>query len=314
MNILIQRSLPDEKIVLFKREFSHHEIRVVLPDDPIDEHLEWANIILSNPNPEEVIEKGRNLKWIQLLSSGIDGYKYFKSAPFQVTTAHGVHPNIIAQHVLMMMLVLERKFRYFEQRQRVHNWDRAARLPGILRGQNLGLIGFGAIARELVKLIKPFGLKIQAVDKFPEPHQQYEDVQVKGMDHFDELLSSSDHIVIALPSTPETRGIVNHQRLRQIKQGAYFHNVARGDLVDESTLVELLQSRHLAGAALDVFEEEPLDADSPLWAMENCIVTPHIAGHYQGLDIDILELFSNNLKRFDKDEPLINLANFEEGY
>jgi phosphoglycerate dehydrogenase-like enzyme len=314
VNILIQRNLPEEVLDTFAQQFAHHDIRVIKSEDSIDEHLEWANIILSNPDPQTILNKALNLKWIQLLSSGFDGYESFKTSPFLVTTAYGIHPYIIAQHVLMMMLILERKHRFFEQRQRERTWVRAARLPGILRAQTLGLVGFGATARELVKLVKPFGLKILAVEKSPKSRQEIKEVQVEGMNCFDELLSNSDHIVIALPSTHETKGIVNADRLRKVKQGAYFYNVARGDLVDESTLIELLQNGHIAGAALDVFENEPLDSDSPFWAMDNCFITPHIAGHHKGLDIDVLELFSENLKRFDNDEQLMNLANFEQGY
>jgi phosphoglycerate dehydrogenase-like enzyme len=314
LNILIQRILPEAEIAGFKETFPQHDIRVIPPQASIQSHLPWAEVILSNPNPQVVLEKAKQLKWLQLLSSGFDGYDSLEQAPFKVTTAHGIHTYTIAKHVLMMMLMFERKQRFFENRQREHHWDRQARLPGLLKGQTLGLIGFGAIAGELVKQVQPFNLQIQAVTKHPQSKAQQQNVSIEGMEFLNTLLSTSDHIVVTLPSTPETRQILTANRISQIKQGAYLYNVGRGDLIEESALTEALENGHLAGAALDVFEHEPLNPESPLWTLDNCIVTPHIAGHHKALDIDILNFFAENLKRFDNGESLLNEANFQRGY
>ncbi len=314
LNILIQRNIPEEAQTAFRDRFPHHEIRVISPQDSIDSHLAWAEVILSNPDAQDIIKNAKSLKWLQLLSSGFDGYEEFEHASFKVTTAHGIHAIIIAEHILMMMLLFERKQRFFEKCQREGKWDRQARLPGLLKGQTLGIIGYGAIAKELLRLVKPFGFKIQAVTRRAESKESDSDISIKGMEYLGDLLSSSDHIVVALPSVAETRQLLNAQRIGKIKDGAYLYNVGRGDLIEESALIESLESGHLGGAALDVFESEPLDNDSPLWKMDNCIITPHIAGHHKGLDLDILEFFSDNLDRFDNNQPLNNEANFKRGY
>ena len=134
------------------------------------------------------------------------------------------------------------------------------------------------------------------------------------MESLNHLLASSDHIVVTLPSTPETRYTLSSSRIQQIKKAAFLYNVGRGNLIEESALIASLENGRLAGAALDVFEHEPLSPDSPLWNMENCIVTPHIAGHHRDLDIDMLHFFARNLRRFDRSQPLINPANFQRGY
>lgn len=314
MNILIHRNLPDAEVEAIQTAFPQHEIRVITPQEPIEEHLPWAEVILANPAPKQVLEEADNLKWIQLLSSGFDGYESFEHAPFKVTTAHGIHSFTIAQHVLMMMLLFERNQRFFENRQREHRWDRQARLPGLLNGQTLGLIGFGAIAHDLASLVKPFNLKIQAVTKQPQSKSKLPDVSIEDMKFLDTLLNTSNHIVVTLPSTPETRQILTATRISQIKPGAYLYNVGRGNLIEESALIEALKNGHLAGAALDVFENEPLASDSPLWTLDNCIVTPHIAGHHKNLDVDILHFFGENLARFENDQPMKNEANFRRGY
>lgn len=314
LKILIQRDLPNNKIDEFRSRFARHDVKVIHPADPIENHLAPADIILSNPDPKSVLEIATNLKWIQLLSSGIDGYLNFKDAPFKVTTAHGIHASPIAEHVLMSMLQFERKQRFFECRQKECVWDRQARLPGLLKNRALGFVGYGSIAAELVKLVKPFNLEIQAVTRRPESKSPPPAVRLLGMEFLDTLLNTSDHIVITLPSTEETRHIISSERLGLMKKGAYLHNVARGNLIDEKALIDALRADHLGGAALDVFEREPLQSGSPFWRLDSCFVTPHIAGHHRNLDIEIFELFTRNLERFEGGQSLVNEADFSRGY
>ncbi len=314
MNVLIHRTLTQEAVSRFEAEFSHHDIRVIDAAEPIEPHLPWAEILLANPPADHTLKQAGQLRWVQLLSSGFDGYTSFKDASFKVTTAHGLHAFTIAQHVLMMMMILERRQPFFSKRQSERIWDRLARLPGLLKGQTLGLVGYGAIASALVNLVRPLGLVVKAVTKRPALKPPDNAVSIAGMEGLDELLSTSDHIVITLPSTPETRGLIDPSRIGAIKCGAYLHNVARGDLVETAAIVDALRSGHLGGASLDVFENEPLSADSPLWNLENCIVTPHIAGHHKNLDTDLLVFFADNLRRFDQKQPLANEADFVRGY
>ena len=135
LNILIQRTLPEAEIISFKETFPQHDIRVITPQASIESQLPWAEVILSNPNPQVVLEKAKQLRWLQLLSSGFDGYDSLEQAPFKVTTAHGIHTYTIAQHVLMMMLMFERK------QQRKYRFEKSlpsrTRCPACSQGEDL---------------------------------------------------------------------------------------------------------------------------------------------------------------------------------
>lgn len=313
MNILVHRSIPVEEARKFEERFRHHAVRFVEPQEPLDSHWDWVEILLGNPDPHDLNGKAGNLQWLQLMSSGMDAYKSLQNAQFAITTARGTHAPAIAQHILMMLLLLERRQWYFQGRQAARVWDRKARFPGLLRGVNIGLIGYGAIAGQLVKLLSPFDLKILAITQ-DQPGSVPPHVTLFEPRQTETVLAASDHLVMALPLTPATRNFLSRDRILKMKPGACFINVGRGELVDEKALTESLESGHLGGAALDVFEEEPLDCDSPLWGFSNCIVTPHIAGHHRDLDLDLLAFFAANLERWDEGSALLNVANFKRGY
>lgn len=315
MKILIHRTIPPDAADATRKQFPHHDIQFLGGGEPIGGQWDWMNVLLGNPDPRDVRDKGISLKWLQLLSSGIDGYGSLADAGIRVTTAHGIHAPVIAQHVLMTLLMMERKQRFFLQRQAARQWDRQARLPGLLRDRKIGLLGYGTIGCELVRLLSPLDVEIHAVTlSIPDGQLDYPNVRVRSPSETEEVLGMADHIVLALPLTPQTRHFLDRERLNTIKPGACLHNVGRGELIDEQALIEALQSGRIGGAALDVFEQEPLPASSPLWTMENCIITPHIAGHHSGLDIDILDLFARNLSRYDAGQSLINEANFSRGF
>lgn len=315
MNILIHRTLPAEAVTSFREQFPQHEIRIVAGGEPISAHWQWIELLLGNPDPRDVREKAGSLNWLQLLSSGIDGYEGLADSGIRVTTAHGIHAPVIAQHILMMLLMLERNQLYFAGRQAEATWDRQARLPGLLRNKQIGLFGYGAIGCELVRLLSPLEVEIHAVTlTIQKDRPVYPNVHIHGTDETEAVIALADHLVLALPMTAQTRNFLSRTRLGLVKSGACLHNVGRGELVDQGALAEILESGQLGGAALDVFEKEPLPTDSPLWTMENCIITPHIAGHHSGLDIDILGLFARNLQKFDAGMPLVNEANFSRGY
>jgi len=315
MNILIHRNLPPDAVDSFRSQFPHHEIKVIGSGESITDHWDWMEALLGNPNPSEVREKADSLKWLQLLSSGIDGYESLAETGIRLTTAHGIHAPVIAQHLLMTLLMMERKELFFLRRQAEAVWDRQARLPGLLRNRRIGLFGYGAIGCELVRLLSPLDVEIHAVTRaIPESQSAYPNVRIHDQEETAEVIALADHLVLALPLTPQTRHFLNRSRLGGVKPGACVHNVGRGELVDQRALVDGLRSGQIGGAALDVFEEEPLPADSPLWAMDNCILTPHIAGHHSGLDLDVLGLFIRNLQQLDAGLPLVNEANFSRGY
>jgi phosphoglycerate dehydrogenase-like enzyme len=314
MNILIHRALPESVVQDFVSEFAHHIVEVLHPSETIDPHLPWAEAIVGNPSPRGILDHADKLQWLQLLSSGFDGYEAFADAAFQVTTSHGIHAPVIAEQCLTSMLMLERRMPLFSQSQSERSWDRQARIQGSLRGKTLGILGYGSIAQALSELVQAFGMKVIAMTKNPANKAPSGTTKIVGTDYLDTLLQAAEHLILTLPLTKETQNILSAEKIALLKEDCFVHNVGRGGLLDQAALESRLAEGSIGGAALDVFAVEPLPKDSALWKLPNCIVTPHIAGHYQDLDIDLLHLFAENLRRLDNGQTLKNLANFQRGY
>lgn len=285
-----------------------HETRA----DVLSACLDDAEIVFGNPPAAALVNRGR-LRWLQIVSSGFDDYVALAGGSVVVTTAHGVHSHAIAQQVLMAMLMFARGQLHFGECQRTAKWDRNPAVPFRLRGQTLGFVGYGLIAQELAPWGAALGLRLIAVKRTPGDCPA-ELARLSDLSGLDELLEQSDHVVVTLPLTAATRGLLDARRVGRIKAGAFFYNVARGGLVDESALLARLADGSLRGAAMDVFAQEPLPPDSPWWRAPRCLVFPHIAGHHRDLGEDTFELFAENLTRYVAGQPLRNVADFNRGY
>jgi phosphoglycerate dehydrogenase-like enzyme len=283
------------------------------------------------PNPE----LAPNLKWVQFNSAGVDsrlGHPIIKNKDVLVTNMSGVIAGQIAEYVLMAILAFGQKLPKLLQYQREHQWPESSEkwrdfLPMELRYSTVGILGYGGIGRQVARLLKPFGATILAAKKdvmHPEdlgyskegmgdPHGEFFD-RLYPIEAIHSLLKESDFVVVVLPLTDETRHIVNTEAFEAMKESAYLINVGRGGLIDEKALIQALKSQQIAGAALDVFEEEPLPADSPLWDMENVIISPHVSGLSQHLPEETLNLFIENLNRYLAELPLYNLVDLKQGY
>lgn len=312
MHILLIRSLPESAVAAVRRVAPGADVHIALAPADYAPLLDKADVVFGNP-PAAVLSARPRLRWLQLVSAGFDEYAPLARSPLTVTTAHGVHSGALAQQILMAMLMFARGQLHFAECQRVGKWDRNPAVPFRLRGKTLGFVGFGTIARELVRFTTPLGLRAIAVKRTAAPCPP-ELAHLGQFAEIDALLSTSDHVVVTLPLTPETKCILDARRIALLKRGAYFYNVARGGLADEAALIARLRDGSLGGAALDVFAREPLPADSEWWTAPNTIVTPHIAGHDRSLGDDTFALFLANLARFVRGEPLANVADFERGY
>jgi D-2-hydroxyacid dehydrogenase (NADP+) len=312
MHVLLHRALPQASLDRLKTiapaaTFRHEPRLEALTPWP-DE----ADVIFGNP-PAAALKTCQRLRWLQIVSSGFDDYAALAGGSVVVTTAHGVHAHAIAQQVLMAILMFARGQLHFGECQRAAKWDRNPAVPFQLRGQTLGLIGFGLIGRQLASWGHGLGLKVIAVKRTPGACPA-ELERLSGLEGLDALLQQSDHIVATLPLTPATRGLLDARRVAGIKPGAFFYNVARGGLVDEPALLARLGDGSLGGAAMDVFAQEPLPPDSPWWRAPRTLVFPHIAGHHRDLGADTFELFADNLRRYVTGQPLRNVADFDRGY
>lgn len=312
MNVLLHRPLFPGALERLRAAAPEAEFRHEPAAAGLAAQRDWAEVLYGNP-PAAMLRDWPRLRWLQIVSSGFDEYAALAGGPVTVTTAHGVHAAPLAQQVLMAMLMYARGQLHFGACQRAARWDRNPAVPFRLAGQTVGLVGCGLIAHEFAALAAPLGLRVRAVRRTPGAGAAGIE-RVDGLDALDDLLAASDHVVMTLPLTTETRGLLDARRVGLMKRGAYFYNVARGGLVDESALLARLADGSLGGAAMDVFATEPLPADSPWWQAPNALVFPHIGGHHRDLGQDTLALFADNLARRGRGEPLRNVADFRRGY
>ena len=252
--------------------------------------------------------KAPNLKWMQVFNAGVD-HPIFASMierGVRLTTSSGTAAEPIAQTVIMGVLALARNFPRWLRGQRNHQWDPMppADFPRDLRGQTMLIYGLGKIGIEIARLAHAFGLKVIGVRRSNVAVAHVDEMHTP--DKLATLLPQCDWMVLACPLTAETRGLVNAALLAQLPRGARFINISRGEVVDEPALIAALQSGQLGGAYLDVFAQEPLAADSPLWDLPNVIVTPHNSAASAGNSARVNALFLDNLGRWNTNQALIN--------
>jgi phosphoglycerate dehydrogenase-like enzyme len=268
----------------------------------------------------EQFKLARKLKWIHSTAAGVGQLMYpeLQQSGIAVTNASGIHTVAMAEHVLGFLVALARRFpdalRFQRRRQWAQQdiWDAQLR-PRELQGQVLLMVGFGAIGRELAKRVKPLGMKIWAVTRSGKGDPDLAD-RILPASRLDEVLHEADYVILAAPETPETHHLIGQKQLQQMKPTSFLINVARGSLVDEQALIETLERRAIAGAALDVAEQEPLPPESPLWRLDNVFITPHISAVSEYLWDRQTELLLDNLDRWFSGRELRNVVDLKRGY
>lgn len=294
-------------------------IRFIAADQGLPAGIEEAQGIAIQWNPppmDELLSEAKSLRWLHHRGAGIDSIAVPRllASDVVVTNGSGNHAPNIAEHVLSLLLAFARQLPQLIRAQSRKSWaPPSGERVFELSGQTLAIIGCGAIGQELAWRAASLGLHVIGVkrERTALPRGVSELVT---LDRLDGVLSQVDHVVLALPLTAQTRGLMDAARLRRLKPGAYLYNVGRGPLVDQDALVEALRSGHLAGAGLDVTDPEPLSADSPLWDLPGVVITAHSAGltprSYDRFEALLLE----NLRRFSTGEPLLNVVDKFAGY
>ncbi len=277
--------------------------------------LAQAEVLYDFPrgHVEDLVRVAPELRWVQASMAGageIAERAGLQNTGVTITTASGVYSGPLAEFVMMALLAHIKDLDRLKLDKAERRWREAH--TETLHGKTLCIVGMGNIGRAVAARARPFGMRVVGVKR-----AVWEDDAAWG--HADELcatrdlrsaLRQADYVVVTLPGTPETYRLLDAEVISAIKQGAYFANVGRGKVVDEGALIEALSSGHLSGAALDVFEEEPLPEESPLWDLENVIVSPHSTDNVPGLTNELqTELFCDNLRRYLKGEPLRNELN-----
>ena len=267
---------------------------------------------------EPFLAAAENLRWVQSWSAGVDRYLGLKGLmendAITFTNMKGAHGPVISEHVFAMLLYLRRDLGAYLAAQREGRWDRrAGKGQAALAETTLLVAGMGGIGREIAKRGKAFDMEVLATVRTAREAPDYVD-QLGTAKDLDRFLPRADVVAIALPLTKETRGLFDAERIAKIKRGAILINIARGAIVDTDALVKALASGHLAGACLDVTDPEPLPAESPLWAMKNVVITPHVAGRAELTRKRRMAIFRENVKRFAEGAGLVNVVDKKAGY
>jgi phosphoglycerate dehydrogenase-like enzyme len=274
------------------------------------------------------------LRWVQVDSAGVNllqGTQFWESE-IAITSANGVHAIQIAEHVFAVLLALGHQLPLAQRFQMSAHWADPKELeifqrPQELAGMTLGIVGYGAIGRQVARLAQAFGMRVLATKRADRP-ASFDGWTPAGtgdpagtiperfypLDELHTMLAACDATELALPLTQATQHIIGTEELAAMRPHALLVNIARGALIDQNALITALREQRLGGAALDVTDPEPLPDDSPLWKLDNVLITPHIAGFSRLYNDRVVELFSENLSRYLRGEPLLNTVQRKLGY
>ena len=262
-----------------------------------------------------LLAAGNKLRWIQATSAGLDGYYFpeLRDSDVTVTNLRGIYSDVIAEHVFALLLSMARGIPAYFRSQQEGRWENND-IPVIhVAGTTLGVLGLGGIGLAVAERGHAFGMRVLALDPAPKGRPDYVE-RIYGVHELHEMLGEVDFFVICVPHTGETDRMIDAAALKAMKPSAIFINIGRGKVVDLAALTRALGNGEIAGAGLDVFEEEPLPEGHPLWAMENVMITPHVAAISDRIEDRRIGLILDNIQRFRDGEPLLNVVDNKRGY
>ena len=287
------------------------------------------DVLIANARPwlPGLVRERESIEWIHLLSAGADRLLQ-QDLPFErlrVSTSSGVHVATISEYVLASALYHVKRFGRFAEQQRERRWERPR--MGELEGSTMAILGLGAIGRGIAVRAKAFGMRVIGTKRSPGRTQSHTPERtattLDPIPHVDEtygpdglhtVLGEADVLAVTVPLTPSTRGLLGRAAFDALKPGAILVNVARGHVVDEEALIAALRDGRLRGATLDVFAEEPLPDDSPLWTMPNVLITPHVAGTTPVYMRKAVAVFVDNYRAWQREGRLVTAVDVQAGY
>lgn len=317
------------KVLIYKHcvEGFHEAIKNIYPDAHfydakgklLSEAVREAHVLVGWRFSIALLQKAVNLKWIQLISAGLDltEKKYninnLINNDVVITTSKGMYSDTVADYAVWAILTLLRKFHLLIDARSHKKW--AQHIGDDTMGKVVGILGLGRIGNAIAKRVKVFDIKVTAIKR--NVASEYDILNIDTLypvTDLDRFLGGIDILVICLPLTSETMGLIGRNEFIRMKNSSFIIDVSRGGIVNHKDLMWAVKNKIIAGAVLDVFESEPLPEDSELWNLSNVIITPHIAGITADYVSKISQLFCENLNRFIKGETLINIIDPEKGY
>ena len=312
--------IPESHVARLRDRFPDVTFEHIVTHDGVRQHIHDADIAFTPFLTTDMVGTAPRLRWVHSPAAAVEGLLPLADLAARdiiVTNSRGVQAIPMAEHVLGGLLVLSRRYDRMLEAQRERRWiqnDLCDDWPWMLHGQSMTVVGLGTIGIEVAKRAHAFGMSVTGVRRrVDEPRPDFVD-RVVGPDRLGDALTGCDVLVLSAPGVSSTNRIIGAEQLAMLNDGAVVVNVARGQVIDEAALRAALTSGKLRGAVLDVFDREPLDADSPLWSMPNVVITPHTSGFRASHWDDVIDLFTDNLRRFLVGEPLRNLVDTAAGY
>jgi phosphoglycerate dehydrogenase-like enzyme len=281
-------------------------------ENPPDDVLARASALVSWRPPAGLPQRAPQLEWIQSLTGGVEGWLASPDLPANVplACARTTHRVQMPEHILAGLFAVSKQLPGIVRDQAERKWRR--RVNPTLAGTTLGILGLGAIGAAVATKAAALDMRVIGTKRTPSPMDGVETVY--GPDGIDTVLGAADHVLLLLPSTSSTRGIMDAKRLARMKPGAVLLNFGRGDLVVDADLVDAVQRGTIAGAVLDVYRTEPLPAEHPFWTTDGIVVLPHVGGLHPERDAIVAELFVDNLQRALANRPLREVVDPARGY
>jgi phosphoglycerate dehydrogenase-like enzyme len=320
LNVLISFHLPKIYLERILSVSARIEVNQSRDQEELLKLVENADVLLAGRFSQRMFLAARKLKWIQTNYVGVESFLYPEVVESDViiTNAGGVNTIPVAEHAIGLIFCLSRKLNLFIRNQIEKKWKTSnAELLSQMKevdGKTLGIVGVGRIGGEIVKKAKCLGMKTIAARKNTSAQKPDHVDKLVSSENLDQLLAESDFVVLQLPTTAETKNMIGEKEFRSMKPTAFLINTGRGDVVQEDELIKALKEGWIAGAALDTFADEPLPENSPLWDMQNVVITPHVAGLTPYYFDRLIEVFCENLKRFINKEQLVNVVDKRRGY
>lgn len=294
---------------------------VVITDDPeeLSCAVDGAQVIVSAAGNGTVLQKlwsrARQLEWIHSLSAGVENliFPQLRDSDIPLTNARGVYKESLGEFVLAAALYFAKDFPRMLRNQRAGRWEQFD--VDVLFRQTMGIVGYGEIGRAAAQRAKALGMKVYITRRRPElsASDPLAD-EAFPLERLEEMIRRCDYVVVSAPLTNETRGLIGEKEIAAMKPSAVIVNVGRGPVIEEAALIRALEQRRIRGAALDVFDVEPLPAGHPFWRLSNVLLSPHCADHTEGWLESSVEFFLRNFERYLKGEPLLNVVDKKAGY